>query len=278
MAWIVEGIIPCPGAFAKAGAAGWLKTGPAWAMMGLMRGGMIRTFLWFAYFWLFQLVSIIFLFVYYLIGLLGRKRTQAGFLYRITRAWARQMIAAAGGKVEVSGLENLPVAGGVLFVANHQGAFDIPLLLGFVPGLKGFVSKKENFRLPIVSTWMRLLGCIVIDRGDLRQSAGAIARGIADLKAGHSLVIFPEGTRSKSGQLRDFKDGSFKLATRSGATIVPLTIDGSYRLLEANQGRIRPGTVRLTIHPPVVLADLADGQKKNPVELVRGIIASKLPV
>jgi 1-acyl-sn-glycerol-3-phosphate acyltransferase len=245
-------------------------------MMGLMRGGMIRTFLWFAYFWLFQLASTIFLLAYYLIGLLGRKQTQANFLYRITRAWARQMIAAAGGKVEVSGLENLPPKGGVLFVSNHQGAFDIPLLIGFVPVLKGFVSKKENFRLPIVSTWMRLLGCIVIDRGDLRQSAGAIARGIRDLKAGHSLVVFPEGTRSKSGLLRNFKDGSFKLATRSGATIVPLTIDGSYRLLEGNHGRMRPGTVRLTIHPPMPASEWGAGNKLALAERVQRIIGSVL--
>ena len=149
----------------------------------------------------------------------------------------------------MSGLENLPAAGGVLFVANHQGAFDIPLLLGYVPGLKGFVSKKENCRLPIVGTWMKLLRCIFIDRKDLRQSARAIARGIRDLQAGRSLVIFPEGTRSKSGVMKRFKEGSFKLATRSGAAIVPLTIDGSYRLLEGNRGRITPGKVRLHIHP-----------------------------
>jgi len=238
---------------------------------------MVRTFLWFAYFWSFQLVSIPFLFAYFVLGLLGGKRRQTQLLERITRTWARQMIAAAGGKVEVSGLENLPRAQGVLFVANHQGAFDIPILMGFVPVLKGFVSKKENFRLPIVSTWMKLLGCIVIDRGDLRQSVGAIARGVRDLQAGRSLVIFPEGTRSKSGKLQRFKDGSFKLATRSGATIVPVTIDGSYRLLEGNRGRIRPGTVRLHIHAPVILADLAAAEKKDPADLVHAIIASRLP-
>ena len=187
------------------------------------------------------------------------------------------MVAMAGGRVEVSGLENLPASGGVLFVSNHQGAFDIPLLIGFVPGLKGFVSKKENFRLPIVSIWMKLLHCIIMDRKDLRQSAQAIARGIRDLQAGRSLVIFPEGTRSKSGTMQRFKEGSFKLATRSGAAIVPLTIDGSYRLLEGNRGRIRPGPVRLHIHAPVILAGLPAGQKNDPVELVRGIIASRLP-
>ncbi|MCU0237642.1 MAG: 1-acyl-sn-glycerol-3-phosphate acyltransferase [Acidobacteria bacterium] len=238
---------------------------------------MARTIIWFAYFWLFQLVSTLFLPVYFVLGLLGREAARDRFLLWVTSTWARQMVAVAGGRVEVSGLENLPRQQGALFVANHQGAFDIPLLIGFVPVLKGFVSKKENFRLPIVSTWMRLLGCIVIDRGDLRQSAGAIARGVRDLKAGRSLVIFPEGTRSKSGQLQRFKEGSFKLATRSGAAIVPLTIDGSYRLLEGNRGRIQPGTVRLHIHPPVILADLDAGQRKDPADLVRGIIAARLP-
>ncbi len=238
---------------------------------------MARTIFWFAYFWLFQLVSTIFLLACFLLGLLGLKKAQAGLLLWITRNWARQMFGLAGGQVEVSGLENLPAQGGVLFVANHQGAFDIPLLIGFIPGLKGFVSKKENFRLPIVSAWMKLLGCIVIDRNDLRQSVRAIACGVRALQAGRSLVIFPEGTRSQSDRLNPFKDGSFKLATRSGATIVPVTIDGSYRLLEGNRGRIRPGIVRLHIHPPVLPAGLPADKKNDPAELVRAIIASHLP-
>ncbi len=238
---------------------------------------MVRTVIWFTYFWIFQLLSSLFLLVYFLLGLAGRKRAQADFLFWITRSWARQMVGLAGARVEVSGLENLPRKQGALYVSNHQGAFDIPLLIGFIPVPKGFVSKKENFRLPIVSTWMRLLGCIVIDRGDLRQSVGAIARGVRDLKAGRSLVIFPEGTRSKSGELQRFKEGSFKLATRSGAPIVPLTIDGSYRLLEGNRGRIRPGLVRLTVHPPVILSDLPEGERNDPAERVRSTIASALP-
>lgn len=238
---------------------------------------MLRTVLWFAYFWLFQLVSTIFLLAHSLLGLLRLKRKQDQLLEWVTGAWARQMIAAAGGKVEVSGLENLSAQGGRLYVSNHQGAFDIPLLIGHIPGVKGFVSKKENFRLPIVSSWMKRLHCVVLDREDLRQSVQAIAQGVRDLKSGRSLVVFPEGTRSKSAKLQRFKEGSFKLATRSGVAIVPLTIDGSYRLLEGNRGRIRPGTVRLYIHPPLHLADLPAAQRNDPVDLVRGIIASRLP-
>ncbi len=238
---------------------------------------MLRTALWFAYFWLFQAAAIFFLLAHSLLGLLGLKRKQDRLLEWVTGSWARQMIAAAGGKIEVTGLENLPARGGRLYVANHQGAFDIPLLIGYLPGVKGFVSKKENFRLPLVSSWMRRLHCVVLDRENLRQSVQAIAQGVRDLKAGRSLVVFPEGTRSKSGRLQRFKEGSFKLAIRSQSVVVPLTIDGSWRLFEGNRGRIRPGLVRLHVHPPVVLADLPAGQREDPADLVRAIIASKLP-
>lgn len=237
---------------------------------------MLRTMLWFAYFWLFQLVSLIFLLAHFLLGLLGLKNAQARLLEWITRTWARQMIAAAGGKVEVSGLENLPLQKGVLFVSNHQSAFDIPLLIGFLPVLKGFVSKKENFRLPIVSSWMKRLRCIILDREDLRQSARAIISGVGQLKKGWSLVIFPEGTRSRSGRLNRFKDGSFKLATRSGATIVPLTINGSFRLLEGNRNRIGPGVVHLTIHKPLRAEEYARA-KDDLAAQVQAIVASALP-
>ena len=237
---------------------------------------MARTIFWFSCFWLAQLLSTLCLAVYFLLGLFGQKAIQEKFLFRLTRTWARLLLSIAGGRVEISGLENLPAGGGVLFVANHQGAFDIPLLLGYVPGLKGFVSKKENSRLPIVGIWMKLLHCIILDRRDLRQSARAIARGISDLQTGRSLVVFPEGTRSKSAKMNRFKEGSFKLATRSGAPIVPLTIDGSYRLLEGNRGRITPGKVHLHIHPPIRLQDLSAAEKSTLTEKVQRIIASKL--
>jgi 1-acyl-sn-glycerol-3-phosphate acyltransferase len=245
-------------------------------MMGFLKVTMLRTIFWFTCFWLLQLFSILFLLAYFLLGLLGRRQGQAQLLEWTTRSWARLLIAIAGGRVDVSGLENLPVGGGILFVSNHQGAFDIPLLLGYVPGLKGFVSKKENGRLPVVGTWMKLLRCIFLDRKDLRQSARAIGRGVEDLRTGRSLIVFPEGTRSKSGVMNRFKDGSFKLATRSGAAIVPLTIDGSYRLLEGNRGRITPGRVRLHIHPPIRIRDLSNADKETLTETVQRIIASKL--
>ena len=239
---------------------------------------MARTILWYIGFWLLQLLSIPCLAIIFLLWLSGLKAFREKFIFLAARTWARLLLCFAGARVEVFGLKNLPDAGGVLFVSNHQGAFDIPLLLGHVPGPKGFVAKKEASRLPIVGIWIRLLRCIILDRKDLRQSARAIARGVNDLRAGRSLIVFPEGTRSKSGTMKRFKDGSFKLATRSGAAIVPLTIDGSYRLLEGNRGRITPGKVRLHIHPPIRFQDLSDAEKGTLTETVHSIIASKLAV
>jgi 1-acyl-sn-glycerol-3-phosphate acyltransferase len=237
---------------------------------------MTRTILWYASFWLLQLLSIPCLAVVFLLWISGRKTIREKFIYLTARTWARLLLCFAGARVEVLGLQNLPTAGGSLFVSNHQGAFDIPLLLGYIPGFKGFVAKKEAGRLPIVGIWIRLLRCIILDRKDLRQSARAIARGVSDLQAGRSLIVFPEGTRSKSNVMKRFKDGSFKLATRSGAAIVPLTIDGSYRLLEGNRGRISPGKVHLHIHPPIKLQGLNDAEKGTLTETVQRIIASKL--
>jgi 1-acyl-sn-glycerol-3-phosphate acyltransferase len=239
---------------------------------------MLRTVIWFTYFWLFQLFSLIPLLIYLLLGLFKQRGWQEKLLYRLTRSWARQLVALAGGQVEVSGLENLPPKQGVLFVANHQGAFDIPLLLGYIPGVKGFVSKKQNSRLPIVGIWMKLLRCVILDRENLRQSAKAMVMGVRFLKEGWSLVIFPEGTRSKSGVMNRFKDGSFKLATRSGATIVPLTIDGSYRLLEGNHGRVQPGKIRLHIHPLIDLGRLSMSETSKLAETIQNMIATKLSV
>lgn len=239
---------------------------------------MTRTVLWYVSFWLLQLLSTLCLPVYFLLGLLGLKAVREKFIYLTARTWARLLIGIAGGRVEVTGLENMPAASGLLFVSNHQGSFDIPLLMGYVPGLKGFVAKKEVSRLPIVGIWIKLLRCIILDRRDLRQSARAIARGVSDLRAGRSLIVFPEGTRSKSRAMNRFKDGSFKLATRSGAPIVPITIDGSYRLLEGNRGRITPGKVRLHIHPAVGSRNLNEAEKKALTGTVRSIIASKLAV
>ena len=126
---------------------------------------------------------------------------------------------------------------------------------------KGFIAKKELEKWPMISTWMKYINCIFMDRSNLRKSAEAIVMGTKLLKNGYSMVIFPEGTRSKGGPIKDFKAGSFKLATKSGSLIVPVTINGTYKLLEANNNRIKGADIELVIHPAI------DPQKLDKKEL-----------
>ncbi|MGM9987438.1 MAG: lysophospholipid acyltransferase family protein [Bacillaceae bacterium] len=183
-----------------------------------------------------------------------------------TEKFGKTIMEAAGATVEVKGIENLPKDQNVLFVGNHQSNFDIPLLLGYLPRMIGFISKMEVKKIPIARTWMREMYCVFMDRSDRRQSLKAIKEGIENLKNGYNMVIFPEGTRSKGGPVDEFKAGSLTLATKSGVPIVPIAINGTYKLLEANNNRVKPAHVTLTILKPIYL---------NPEEKVDGKVLAE---
>jgi 1-acyl-sn-glycerol-3-phosphate acyltransferase len=195
---------------------------------------------------------------------------------KLAAEWAQSQIKAAGASVSVKGLENIPKNEAVLFVSNHQGNFDIALFLAFIRLPKGYIAKIETLKIPFIGTWMRYIKCLFIDRKDIRQSAQTITEGIQQLKNGYSLVVFPEGTRSKGGPTGEFKSGSFKLATKSKVKIVPVTIDGSYKLMEANGNKIKPATVKMTVHPPVETAALSKEEIAALPETVQNIIESVL--
>ena len=170
--------------------------------------------------------------------------------------WAKFCIDATGSSVNVKGEELIPTDRAVVFIANHQGNMDIPTLLGFIKKPKAFVSKIEILKVPILSKWMALMQCTFLDRKNMRQSVQAMAEAVETIKKGYSLVIFPEGTRSKGGPVKEFKAGSFKLAFKSGAPIVPVTIDGTWRILEET-GHIKPAQVKITIHKPIFIENLS---------------------
>ena len=207
----------------------------------------------------------------------GELETLEAYVHDVSTKWMLGNIKRSGAKVEVYGLENLPIDQTVVYVSNHQGNFDIPLLMSYINKPKGFISKVEAKKIPIIVKWMELLHCVFMDRSTLKGSAGAIIEGIKVLKQGHSLVIFPEGTRSKGDQMGEFKNASFKLATKAGVPIIPITIDGSYKLMEMNNNKIKSATVKLTIHPSIP----TKGLSKEAIELlpdqVYEMIKSSLP-
>ncbi|MGL4741981.1 MAG: lysophospholipid acyltransferase family protein [Sarcina sp.] len=198
------------------------------------------------------------------------------YIHDISSNWAMSFIKLSGANVTVHGAENVPKDGPVLFVSNHQSNFDIPLLMCFIDKPKGFIAKKELENIPMISEWMRFMQCIFMDRSNLRKSASAIIDGIKILKSGQSLVIFPEGTRSKGGPMVEFKAGSFKLATKPKLPIIPVTIDGSYKIMEANNNRIKPANIDLYIHKPIYTDSLSKEDEANLHKIVHDIIQSKL--
>ena len=190
--------------------------------------------------------------------------------------WTKMVIGLSGSTVEVRGMEHIPESGPFVMVGNHQGYMDIPLLLGYVPKSIAFISKIEILKVPLLSDWMKHMQCVFMDRKDRRQSVEAMSEAVNTVRRGYPLVIFPEGTRSKGGPVAEFKAGSFKLAYRSEAPIVPFTIDGTWRLWEEHKS-LRKGHLILTIHPPVPTAGLTKEEQSAIPALIQKTVESALP-
>ncbi|WP_410982406.1 lysophospholipid acyltransferase family protein [Bacillus cereus] len=197
-------------------------------------------------------------------------------VYKTTNWFGKKMVRVAGSTVQVNGLENVPKDKPVLVVSNHQSNMDIPVLLGYLNKPVGFVSKAEIKKFPLVPIWMELMNCVFMDRSDRRQSLQAIKDGIELLKNGHSIVIFPEGTRSKGGEMGDFKAGSFHLAVKSGVAILPVTLDGTYKMFEENGNRMKPAQATVTISKPITPEQYAGVDVKELTQYTKDIIAAQL--
>ncbi|MCT4618094.1 MAG: 1-acyl-sn-glycerol-3-phosphate acyltransferase [Marinisporobacter sp.] len=206
----------------------------------------------------------------------GKIKEMNDSLHTIAYTWGKRIVNASGSKVKLSGLEKIP-EGPVVFISNHQGNFDIPILLGFIDKPKAFIAKVELSKIPVFGKWIARQKCIFIDRNDPRQSLRAINNGVKTLKEGHSMIIFPEGTRSKGPKIAEFKKGSLRLATKAKVPIVPITIDGTYKIMEANgKLNIKPTEVKLTISDPIYTDNLTKEEESGLSDQVYEIIKSHL--
>ncbi|MCB5270655.1 MAG: 1-acyl-sn-glycerol-3-phosphate acyltransferase [Candidatus Cloacimonetes bacterium] len=171
-----------------------------------------------------------------------------------TRFWGRTVVLTTGSKVDIEGEDNLPEGLNLCFISNHQGMFDIPLVLGFVPKPTGFIAKQELFKIPVLSWWMREIPCVFIDRGSARKAMESFIKTAEVIKSGHPMVIFPEGTRSQKDEMASFHLGSFKLPAMAGATIVPLAIKDSWKVYEIDK-HIHAAHLKLRILKPINVDD-----------------------
>jgi 1-acyl-sn-glycerol-3-phosphate acyltransferase len=153
-------------------------------------------------------------------------------MYKIAQGWARLFIAILGLRPAVSGRENIIKRGGLCFVANHSGVFDIVLILAYAGRPFGFIAKKELSFIPLLNIWILLLGGLFIDRKSAGRALKTIKKGVKHIEKGGSMLIFPEGTRSRGRGVLPFRQGAFKLALESAMPIIPVAISGSYEIFE----------------------------------------------
>lgn len=159
------------------------------------------------------------------------------FCYNWIQFWAKVLVKwimfFLGAKVIVSGKYNIPSKGKkVCYIGNHQSMLDVVALLWAKGTRSGFIGKIEVKKVPVLNLWFDSLGCVYLDRKNPRTSIKSIIEGSKKIENGMPMGVFPEGTRSKDGQIHEFKHGSFKMGTRVGALIVPVTIRNTRKLLE----------------------------------------------
>lgn len=224
------------------------------------------------------------IFIFYMIGAMFKtiklnflkkfssKEKYEEYLNKSVYNWGKFVVNLIGIKLQVEGTENIP-NDTCLFVSNHQSNLDVPCLITSIKKPMGFIAKKELIKAPVISTWMKAIHCVFIDRQNVREALKSIQQGVQILESGNSMVIFPEGTRSKSSTLGEFKKGSMKLATKAGVTVVPVTINGTYKAWEGNNGKgLIPADVKIIIHKGIEVKEL-DREKKNALtQEVRDII------
>ncbi len=214
---------------------------------------MIRLIIVLLFVILFLLVSLILIPIGYLIGVFSRNTKDKYAQAMIS--WAFSVVGAlAGAQVTVKNKENIPRDEAVLYIANHRSMFDIVLLYAQMFRPTAIVAKKEIKKVPILSWWMILMHCRFMDRSDMKQSLQVILGCIEDAKNGISILIYPEGTRSKGESELDmnpFKEGSFKIALKSGVKIVPVAIHGTREIFERQFPRIKPNKVTIAYGMPI---------------------------
>ncbi len=235
---------------------------------------MLRTILWVIYFLIRLFLTIPPLFKLKYLLKKGKNNEAEILIDKVAKTWSTKLIKASGSTVVVKGEENVPENKAVVFVSNHLSNFDIIVLMGYIKKPKAFIAKKELSKFPVFSTWMRYLNCVFIERGNPRKALLSIIEGAHKLKQGHSMVIFPEGTRSMDARLKAFKPGSLKLAIKAGVPIVPVTLKGTNDIMPRDKFRIRPAEVEIIISPPVIVEENSDSNDLT--EAVRNAIAKNL--
>lgn len=234
---------------------------------------MLRTITWIAWLFGYLFTCLPTYFKAKRLGKQGKVEEEQEIVREKVYDWATLLLKKTKVTLVVEGKENLPKEGeAVAFASNHQGYFDIPVLLSGLDFPHPLLAKKELSHIPLLSGWMNLLGCLYVDRKDARSSMRTLKQCETVLESGSSLIICPEGTRSKSDDIGEFKAGIVRVACKAKVPIVPVAIDGTWRALEGNKFRMQKCAVRLVILPQVKTEGLSREEQKEVPEQIREMI------
>jgi len=197
-------------------------------------------------------------------------------LYPIAMWIANAGVRAAGIRIEVTGLENIPAGRPCIFMCNHVSNLDPPVVLPMIPGRSSVFLKKELMSIPILGRAMRMGQFIPVERGGKRDAAQASVRAAEEaFRDGLNILVFPEGTRSRDGRLANFKKGPFFLAMETQAPVIPVAISGTQTMMKKGSASITPGVARIQMLPMIQPSDFET--REDLLRAVRAEIAEALP-
>jgi len=207
---------------------------------------------------------------------LFRIRNRPGGVYDwASTDWSRDILDAAGTPVIAEGLENIPRDQPVMYACNHSSMFDIWALFATLPGSVRFVAKQELFKIPLLGGAMRAVGHIPIDRAARKKAFEAYGEAARTIQQGtSSILVFPEGTRSRTGDLLPFKNAPFGLAIAAQVPIVPVYIHHTFEILPKGAWRLRPRPIRLLVAPPISTSGLGPDDRERLRDMVRAAMVA----
>lgn len=229
---------------------------------------------WRTVFWLIPAISVctVVLGALSLASMLADRRGRVA--HRCARAWARLILATTGVRTSARGVEQVDRGVSYVFVSNHQSIYDVPVLFAALPLQLRIIAKASLGRFPVLGWHLRWTGHLLVDRA--RAGAGALKQVARMMRRGHSLIVFPEGTRSADGRVGRFRRGLFLLAIDAGLPVVPVAVAGTRRVMRKGRLTTRPGDVTLVVHPPVPTDGLSRADAGALAERVRGLVAASV--
>ncbi len=236
---------------------------------------MIRTILIALFLLCFFIVSIPLYLIEEIIGHFDIKKKERSS-FRIVMCAFRCISWLAGTRLIVKGRENVPADQAVLYVSNHRSYFDIVTLYPLTNNTTGFVAKKEMEKVPFIRRWMRYMNCEFLDRDNIKEGLKTILSCIATVKNGCSICIFPEGTRTPGDEMLEFKEGSFKIAEKSGCLIIPVAITNTENIFENHMPSVKASTVIIEFGQPLDIKALPKEERRHVGARIQQTIARML--